>query len=94
VTLTKESVFETLHIDPEAVDEVVAGIKKLVHEGNVRRLIVRNADGVTIIEVPLTVGVVGAVLLPLWAAIAAIASIVSGAMVVVEKRTADDAPKS
>lgn len=84
--LTKESIFETFHIDDEGVDRVIDQIKELVHEGNVRRLIVKDRDGVTVIEAPLTVGVVGAVLLPVWAAIAAIATIVADATVVVERR--------
>jgi Domain of unknown function (DUF4342) len=84
--VTKESVFETLHIDQEGVDRVIEKTKQLIHEGNVRRLIVKNAEGVTLIEVPLTVGVVGAVLVPVWAAIAAIAAIVADATVVIEKR--------
>jgi hypothetical protein len=89
--LTKESLFETLHIDQEGVDRVIERTKKLIHEGNVRRLIVKNAEGVTLIEVPLTMGVVGAVLVPVWAAIAAIAAIVTDATVVIEKREkADD----
>jgi hypothetical protein len=88
--VTKESIFETLHIDQEGVDRVIERSKKLIHEGNVRRLIVKNADGITLIEVPLTLGVVGAVLAPVWAAIAAIAAIVSDATVVVEKRATDD----
>lgn len=88
--ITKESLFETLHIDQEGVDRVIERTKKLIHEGNVRRLIVKNAEGVTLIEVPLTMGVVGAVLVPVWAAIAAIAAIVSDATVVVEKRETDD----
>lgn len=88
--VTKESLFETLHIDQEGVDRVIERTKELIHEGNVRRLIVKNAEGATLIEVPLTIGVVGAVLVPVWAAIAAIAAIVSDATVVVEKREKDD----
>jgi hypothetical protein len=84
--VTKESIFETLHIDQEGVDRVIERSKKLIHEGNVRRLIVKNAEGVTLIEVPLTMGVVGAVLVPVWAAIGAIAAVVSDATIVVEKR--------
>ena len=85
--MTKESLFETFHIDEEGVDRVIERIKKLVEEGNARRLLVKNRDGMTLIEVPLTVGVVGALLLPIWAAIAAIAAIVTDAVVTVEKRT-------
>src|SRR5207245_10433705 len=71
VPTTKESIFETFHIDEEGVDRVIERIKALVEEGNARRLLVKTRDGVTIIEVPLTLGVVGALLLPVWAAIAA-----------------------
>ena len=88
--VTKESLFETLHIDQEGVERVIERTKELIHEGNVRRLIVKNAEGATLIEVPLTIGVVGAVLVPVWAAIAAIAAIVSDATGVVEKREKDD----
>ena len=84
--LTKESIFETFHIDDEGVDRVIDQIKQLVHEGNVRRLIVKDRNGVTVIEAPLTIGVVGAVLLPVWTAIAAIATVVTDATVVVERR--------
>jgi Domain of unknown function (DUF4342) len=83
---TKESLFETLHIDQEGVDRVIEKIKELIREGNVRRLLVKNAQGVTLIEVPLTMGVVGALLVPVWAAIGAIAAVVSDATIVIEKR--------
>lgn len=66
-------------------DELVAKVKEIVHEGNVRRLIVKNEEGRTLIEVPLTVGVVGAVLLPVWAALGAIAALVADFTIVVEK---------
>lgn len=84
---TKETIWETFHIDEEGLDRVIERIKALVDEGNARRLLVKTRDGITIIEVPLTLGVVGALLLPVWAAIAAIAAIVTDAAVTVEKRT-------
>jgi hypothetical protein len=80
--LTKESIFETFHVDDEGVERVIDQLKELVHEGNVRRLIVTDRSGATLIEAPLTVGVVGAVLVPVWAAIAAI---VVDATVVVQR---------
>lgn len=86
-TAKKESLWETFHIDEEGVDRVIEKIKALIEEGNARRLLVKTRDGVTIIEVPLTLGVVGAVLLPVWAAIGAIAALVSDAVITVEKRT-------
>jgi hypothetical protein len=66
-------------------DAVIAKIKELVHAGNVRRIIIKNEEGKTLIEIPLTVGVVGAVLLPVWAAIGAIAALAANLTIVVEK---------
>ncbi|MBI5565107.1 MAG: DUF4342 domain-containing protein, partial [Chloroflexi bacterium] len=48
-------------------DAVVAKLKELLHEGNVRRIIIKNDDGKTLIEIPLTLGVAGALFLPVWA---------------------------
>lgn len=87
--LTKESIYETLHLDDEGVDRVIERAKALIHEGNVRRILVKDRDGRTVIEAPLTVGVVGAMLLPVWAAIAAVATIVADATVVVERHEAE-----
>jgi hypothetical protein len=67
-------------------DEVVKKIKELVKQGNVRRIIIKNEKGKTLIEIPLTLGVVGALLLPVWAAIGAIAAVVTNCTIVVEKR--------
>ncbi len=66
-------------------DEVVKKIKDLIHEGNIRRLIIKNEEGKKLIEVPLTIGVVGAVLLPVWAAIGAIAAVVTSCTIEVER---------
>ncbi len=66
-------------------DAVIAKIKELLHEGNIRRIIIKNEEGQTLIEIPLTIGVVGAILLPVWAAIGAIAALVVKLTIVVEK---------
>lgn len=66
-------------------EQVVAKIKELVHEGNIRRITLKNEEGKTLIEIPLTVGVVGAVLLPVWAAIGAIAALAADLTIVIEK---------
>jgi len=68
-------------------DTLVAKIKELVQEGNVRRVILKNEEGRTLIELPLTLGVVGAVLAPQLAALGAIAVLVARCTVVVEKVT-------
>jgi len=73
---------EEFHIDG---DTLVAKIKELVQEGNVRRVILKNEEGRTLVELPLTLGVVGAVLAPQLAAIGAIAALVAHCTVVVEK---------
>ena len=66
-------------------DQLLAKIKEIVHGGNIRRITVKNAEGETLIEIPLTLGVVGAVLLPVWAALGAIAALVVRLKIVVEK---------
>lgn len=65
-------------------DTLLAKVKELVHQGNVRRIIVKNDDGNTLIEAPLTVGVVGAVVAPVWAALGAIAALVTNCSIEVE----------
>ena len=66
-------------------DDLVAKVKEIIHEGNVRRIIIKDDDGKTLIEVPLTLGLVGAVLIPVWAAIGAIAALVTKCSIVVER---------
>lgn len=66
-------------------EELLARIKKLVHEGNIRRVIIKDRDGKTLVEFPMTIGVVGALLAPTLAAVGAIAALVTEATVVVEK---------
>lgn len=67
-------------------EDVVRKIKELIREGNVRRIIIKNEQGETLVEFPLTIGLVGAALLPVWAAIGAIAALVANCTIVVEKR--------
>ena len=66
-------------------DQLLAKVKELVHEGNVRRITIKKEDGDTLIEIPLTLGVVGAVLLPVLAGVGAIAALVADCTIVVEK---------
>ncbi len=65
--------------------EVVDKIKELIHQGNIRRIILKNADGGTLIEIPLTLGLIGAALMPVLAAVGAIAALVIKMTIVVEK---------
>ncbi len=74
--------YEEFRVNGEAV---VGKVKELIHEGNIRRIIIKNDKGETLIEIPLTVGVVGVVFLPVWAAIGAMAALAANLTIVVEK---------
>lgn len=74
--------YEEFRVDGEAL---ISKVKEILHEGNVRRIIIKNEKGEVLIEVPLTVGVVGAILIPVWAAIGAIAALAANFTIVVEK---------
>ena len=62
-------------------------IKEILHEGNVRHIIIKNDAGYVIAEFPLGAGVVGAILLPTWAAIGAIAALAADLTIVVERKS-------
>jgi len=66
-------------------EKLLSTVKKLVREGNIRRITIKNKEGKTLIEIPLTFGVVGALFLPTLAAIGAIAALVTECTIVVEK---------
>lgn len=71
-------------------DALVAKVKELIHQGNIRRIILKNEEGGTLIEIPLTVGVVGGVisaaLFPVLAAVGVIGAMVAHLTIVIEKR--------
>ncbi|MBI9039386.1 MAG: DUF4342 domain-containing protein, partial [Bacteroidales bacterium] len=58
-------------------EDLLKKIKELIHEGNVRRIIIKNEAGKTIIEIPVTLGIIGAAILPVLAAVGAIAALAS-----------------
>lgn len=66
-------------------EELLARLKELVREGNIRRIIIKNEEGISLIEIPLTLGVVGAVLLPVWAAVGALAALATSCTIVIER---------
>jgi hypothetical protein len=65
--------------------EILNKFKELIHEGNIRRIILKDEGGKTFLEIPLTVGIIGAAFAPVLAAIGAIAALVSKLTIVVEK---------
>ncbi|MBM3152114.1 MAG: DUF4342 domain-containing protein [Chloroflexi bacterium] len=64
---------------------LLARIKELLHEGNIRRVIIKDETGKTLIDLPLTFGVVGAFLAPQLAAVGAVAALVTQATIVIER---------
>lgn len=86
VQIDKDTILETFNLKGEDVDRVIEKLKQLVHEGNVRNIVLKNAEGQTLIVVPLTVGVVGAALIPVWAAIGTVAALVADCKIEVERR--------
>jgi Domain of unknown function (DUF4342) len=67
-------------------DEVVAKIKEIIKAGNVRRIILKDEKDDTVIEIPLTFAVVGAVLAPMLAAVGAMAALLTKCTIVVERK--------
>ena len=67
-------------------EDLLRKIKELIKEGNIRKITIKSEEGKTLIQIPLTLGVVGAILLPVWAAIGAIAAIVTKATISVERK--------
>jgi len=65
--------------------QVLDKIRDLIHQGNIRRIILKNEAGKTLIEIPLTLGLVGAALLPVFAAVGALAAVATRMVIVVEK---------
>lgn len=81
---TGNSNYEEFKVDGESL---LAKLKEILHEGNVRRIIIKDDKGTTYIEIPLTIGVVGVLLIPVWAAVGAIAALAANFTIGVERTT-------
>ena len=75
-------------------NELADKVRELIHEGNVRRIIIKDERGHTFVEIPLTVATVGVVLAPILAAVGAIATLVSKFDIVVERSVPAEPPPS
>jgi hypothetical protein len=73
-------------------ENVVDKVKQIVHDGNVRRVVVKH-DGRTVAEFPLTAGVVGAVLAPVLAAIGALVALMKDCTIEIERARTESSPK-
>jgi hypothetical protein len=72
--------------------DLAAKIQEIIHEGNVRRIIIKDEHGRTFMEIPLTVATIGAVLAPVLAAVGAVATIIGHFEVVVERNPPEEPP--
>jgi len=81
--MTKENNYEEFKIKGE---ELLAKVKQIISEGNARRVIIKDKEDKTIVEIPLTIGVMGIVLAPILAAVGAIAALVTECTVLVEQK--------
>jgi Domain of unknown function (DUF4342) len=77
-----QSVYEEFKVTGS---ELLTKIKELIHQSNIRRIILKNEEGKTLIEIPLTLGLVGAALAPVLAAVGAVAALVAKMTLIVEK---------
>jgi len=73
-----------------AGEKLLSKVKDLLKEGNVRRITIKNGEDKTLIEIPLTFGVVGAAIFPVWAAVGAIAALVTDCSIEVERVGAEE----
>ncbi len=67
-------------------DRLLETVKRIVKEGTARRIVIRNDEDRVLLEFPLSAGVVGAALLPIWAAIGAVAALVGNCSIEVERK--------
>ncbi|MBU7028341.1 MAG: DUF4342 domain-containing protein [Theionarchaea archaeon] len=67
-------------------DRLIETVKELIHEGNVRRIIVKDENGKLLMEIPVTIGVIGALIAPWLAALGAIAALATRCTIIVERR--------
>jgi len=67
-------------------EDITEKIKEIIKEGNARKIIIKNEDGESVAEFPLTVGTVGALIAPILAAVGAIAALLTKCTIVVEKK--------
>jgi len=82
----QEVTTEEVKVSGEAV---VGKVKELIREGNIRRITIQNESGKTLLEIPLTFGVVGALLAPQLAALGAVGALIANLSIRVERESGD-----
>lgn len=74
-------------------EDLIAKVKQLINEGNIRKIIIRDKNGKNLIELPLTIGVIGAALAPVLAAVGAIAALVTECSIIVIREETSETSK-
>ncbi len=85
-TQDKKTIVEEFKVSGEAV---VGRVKEVIREGNVRRITIKNEEGKTLFEIPLTFGIVGALLLPQLAALGAVGALIAKLSITIEREDDD-----
>ena len=67
-------------------DDLIKTVKKLIHEGNVRRIIIKDEKGKLLFEIPVTIGVIGTIIAPWLAALGVIGAIATNCTIIVERK--------
>lgn len=81
--LNFQRIAEEIHV---VGSELADKVKELIHEGNIQRIIIKNEQGHTLVEIPVTLAAIGVVAAPVLAAVSAIAGLVAKCTLVVERR--------
>jgi hypothetical protein len=71
-------------------DEILTKVKEIIKEGNARRIIIKNDKDETIMEFPLTIGAIGVVLAPIFAAVGTLTALATNCTIIVEKRNEEE----
>lgn len=71
-------------------DEILSKVKEIIKEGNARKIIIKNDKDEIIMEFPLTIGAIGVVLAPIFAAVGTLTALATNCTIVVEKRNSED----
>jgi Domain of unknown function (DUF4342) len=71
-------------------DEILTKVKEIVKEGNARKIIIKNEKDEIVMEFPLTIGAIGAVLAPLFAAVGTLAALATNCTILVEKKAGEE----
>jgi len=71
-------------------DEILSKVKEIIKEGNARKIIIKNEKDETIMEFPLTIGAIGVVLAPIFAAVGTLTALATHCTIIVEKRNGEE----